>query len=130
MAKITFMRDGEEVTFLVDGKKITPVYVVEKDIAGLNFRDKVEFEADPIFTWKDNQGFAVKLKDSKPPLGVKPCFLAAEGRISDLADGIKRQLVAEKPDYGLIRRWSKEIEWQCELIEHDRRMHENKNQVF
>ena len=72
----------------------------------------------------------ITFKDSRPPLGVKPCFLAAEERISDLTDGIKRQLSAEKPDYDLIRRWSKEIGWQCELIEHDRRTHENKNQVF
>ena len=67
---------------------------------------------------------------NRPPLGVKPCWVAAEGRIGDLADGIKRQLGAESPDYDLIRRWSKEIGWQCELIEHDRRTNENKNQVF
>ena len=52
---------------------------------------------------------------SKPPLGVKPCFICAEERIKDLADGISRY--AHKGDYEIIQKWAKEICLQCELAE-------------
>lgn len=64
--------------------------------------------------------FKAYTKAEKPPLGVIPCYLAAEKRIIDLADAIKRQLKAEKPDYDLIKRWANEIENQCDLIDYDR----------
>ena len=128
MARITFKKEKEEIDFLVDGKKISPVYVVEGGIeyaAKLNFREKVEFEADPIFSWKDNLGFEVRFKDSKPPLGVMPCYIAAEKRITELTDGIKRQLKAEKPNYSLINRWAEEIKNQSDIIKFDRSYDEN-----
>lgn len=56
----------------------------------------------------------------KPPLGVMPCQIAAENRISALTDGIKRQLKSEKPNYDLIKRWANEIKNQCDVIECDR----------
>ena len=62
---------------------------------------------------------------SKPALGVKPCWLASEERIGDLADGIKRQIESGKPDLKLIKRWTREIGGQCELIEYDRRNNED-----
>lgn len=55
-----------------------------------------------------------------PPLGVKPCWLAANCRIEELSEAITRQTGAEKPNYGLIKRWASEIEEQCNLIENDR----------
>lgn len=51
----------------------------------------------------------------KPPIGVKPCFIHAEERIKDLADGISRY--AHKGDYEIIKKWAREICLQCELAE-------------
>lgn len=122
MAKITIKSSGEEIIFLVDGKKITPVYVVEGVVeraAELNFSEKVEFEAEPVFEWTE-RGFRVRLRESKPPLGVKPCYLVAEDRISELSDGIKRQLGSDKPNYGLVERWANEIVDQCFVAQNDR----------
>lgn len=56
----------------------------------------------------------------KPPLGVKPCYVSAYGRIGDLADGIKRQLSSDKPDTDLIKRWAVEIACQCDVISYDK----------
>lgn len=64
--------------------------------------------------------FKAVSKCEKPALGVMPCYIAAEKRISDLTDAIKRQIKAEKPNYDLIKRWADEIGNQCDLIEHDR----------
>lgn len=52
---------------------------------------------------------------SKPPLGVKPCYIQAEERIKDLADGISRY--AHKGDYEIIKRWANEILMQCDIAE-------------
>jgi len=66
-------------------------------------------------------GYCAKdAETKKPPLGVIPCQIAAENRISDLTDGIKRQIKSEKPNYDLIKRWANEIENQCDVIEYDR----------
>ena len=66
-------------------------------------------------------GYCTKdAENKKPPLGVMPCQIAAENRISDLTDGIKRQIKSEKPNYDLIKRWANEIENQCDVIEYDR----------
>lgn len=52
-------------------------------------------------------------KTTKPPLGVKPCFIQAEERIKDLADAISRY--AHKGDYEIIKRWAREICLQFEI---------------
>jgi len=52
---------------------------------------------------------------SKPPLGVKPCYIQAEQRIKDLADAISRY--ANRGDYEIIKRWANEILMQCDIAE-------------
>lgn len=64
--------------------------------------------------------FKAVSKVEKPPLGVMPCGIAAEKRISDLIDAIKRQIKAEKPNYEVVKRWAREVERQCDLIADDR----------
>ena len=68
--------------------------------------------------------FRAKTSTKKPALGVIPCYIAAEKRIADLADGIKRQLTEEKPNYDLIKRWADEIGNQCDVVEYDRAWNE------
>lgn len=52
-------------------------------------------------------------KTTKPPLGVKPCYIQAEERIKDLADAISRY--ANRGDYEIIKKWANEICLQCEI---------------
>ena len=59
-------------------------------------------------------------KDEIPPLGIKPAWLAAESRIQELAEAIKRQLDWEKADMNLIRKWAYEIISQAEIYEEDK----------
>ena len=47
---------------------------------------------------------------------VKPCKVVAFARISELADGINRQLASKNPDVNLIYRWADEIRNQCDIV--------------
>ena len=53
----------------------------------------------------------------KPPLAVKPYYVAAWQRISELIDGIKRQYDSGKGDAKLCEKWANEIQWQCSMME-------------
>lgn len=53
----------------------------------------------------------------KPPLGVRPAFVAAWERIGELNDGIRRQYEAINGDAKLVMRWAGEIKLQCQIIE-------------
>lgn len=52
----------------------------------------------------------------KPALGIAPYYIVAEIRIKNLTGAIQRQF-EQKPDIKLIKKWAKEIEMQCEVIE-------------
>lgn len=53
----------------------------------------------------------------KPPIGVKPFFVAATDRISDLGHCIARQTDGTiNPNIDFIREWATEILYQCDLI--------------
>jgi len=53
----------------------------------------------------------------KPVLGIAPYYIVAEIRIKNLAQTILRQFEQGKPDLKQIKRWAKEIELQCEVID-------------
>ena len=55
-----------------------------------------------------------KGKMNKPPLGVKPSFVAGEERIASLCDAIERNL--EYGAYSQIKKWAKEIYLQSDLL--------------
>ena len=52
----------------------------------------------------------------KPPLGVRPAWVAAWQRIGELAEGIVRQYESNNGDVDLVQLWSKEIDVQCRII--------------
>lgn len=52
----------------------------------------------------------------KPPLGVRPAWVAAWQRIGELAEGIVRQYESNNGDVDLVQLWSKEIDVQCKII--------------
>lgn len=54
---------------------------------------------------------------SKPPIGVKPYYVAAWQRIGELIDAIERQYESHDGDAKLVEKWANEIQWQCSLIE-------------
>lgn len=56
----------------------------------------------------------------KPPLGIKPAWLAAQCRIQELSEAIIRQIEDIKPNTDLIRKWAYEIISQSDLYEEDK----------
>lgn len=54
-------------------------------------------------------------KNERPPLGVKPYYLAASDRIEDLADAIKRYAPNCDVEYEKISQWAEEIKMQCAI---------------
>lgn len=52
----------------------------------------------------------------KPPLGVAPYQIVAQGRICDLAEAIARY--ASEGSYKPIEKWAREIIEQCSLVEY------------
>ena len=57
------------------------------------------------------------MNDKKPPIGVKPAWMAAWQRISELIDAIERQYESHNGDANLVKLWAEEITWQCSIIE-------------
>lgn len=53
---------------------------------------------------------------SKPPLGVKPYWMVAWSRISDLAEAIERQYEDENGNTELVELWAREIILQCQIL--------------
>ena len=53
----------------------------------------------------------------KPPLGVRPAWIAAWQRIGELAEGIIRQYESSDRKAELCEKWAEEIIMQCEIIE-------------
>lgn len=53
----------------------------------------------------------------KPPLGVRPAWIAAWQRIGELAEGIIRQYESSDGKTELCEKWAEEIIMQCEIIE-------------
>lgn len=54
----------------------------------------------------------------KPPLGVKPAWLVAEGRIVELSSALNRYAQhCEKSEISIMRMWAEEIIMQCNIIE-------------
>lgn len=52
----------------------------------------------------------------KPPLGCRPCYIAAGERIQELASAIKRY-ATEPENYSYkIQKWAKEIVSQCDIV--------------
>lgn len=52
---------------------------------------------------------------NKPPIGVKPYWISAFDRISDLAQAIDRY--SDEKNTTSIKLWAKEIISQCDLVE-------------
>ena len=57
--------------------------------------------------------------EEKPPLGIKPAWLAAQCRVQELAEAIGRQIDAEEPKTDLIRKWAYEIISQVDIYDED-----------
>lgn len=56
----------------------------------------------------------------KPPIGVKPSWLAATERIKELADGISRYAGYNgslEDKTAVMRVWASEIIWQCNIVD-------------
>lgn len=53
---------------------------------------------------------------SKPPLGVKPYWMVAWSRISDLAEAIERQYEDASGNAELVELWAREIILQCQIL--------------
>lgn len=51
---------------------------------------------------------------SAPPLGVKPAYLVAEDRITELCEAVVRMV--EGKNYKLAKRYAREIYYQCDLM--------------
>ena len=67
---------------------------------------------------KSNGGCAREY--TKPPLGIKPGYIATEQRIADLVAAMQRQIGNNKMDEIttiLLKMWAKEIILQAELLE-------------
>ena len=52
-------------------------------------------------------------KNEKPPLGVKPYYIAASDRIEELAGAIQRYSPNVDTEYEKIIQWAEEIKMQC-----------------
>ena len=55
-------------------------------------------------------------QQSKPPLGVKPYWMVAWSRISDLAEAIERQYEDANGNAELVELWAREIVLQCQIL--------------
>lgn len=52
-------------------------------------------------------------KNERPPLGVKPYYIAAGDRIEALAGAIERYAENVDTEYEKISQWAEEIKMQC-----------------
>ena len=52
-------------------------------------------------------------KNERPPLGVKPYYIAASERIEALAGAIERYAENVDTEYEKIMEWAEEIKMQC-----------------
>lgn len=52
-----------------------------------------------------------------PPIGCKPAWLVAWGRIGELIGAIERQYESSCGNAKLVERWAEEIQMQCKIIE-------------
>jgi hypothetical protein len=52
-------------------------------------------------------------KNERPPLGVKPYYIAASERIEALAGAIERYAENVDTEYEKIMEWAEEIKLQC-----------------
>lgn len=66
-------------------------------------------------------------QQSKPPLGVKPYWMVAWSRISDLAEAIERQYEDANGNAELVELWAREIVLQCQILN---RLKESNNEYF
>ena len=57
------------------------------------------------------------MSETKPPLGVRPAWMAAWDRVGELIDGIKRHYTAPNGDAAQCEKWAKEIVFQCQIIQ-------------
>lgn len=55
-------------------------------------------------------------QQSKPPLGVKPYWMVALSRISDLVEAIEWQYEDENGNTELVELWTREIILQCHIL--------------
>ena len=55
-------------------------------------------------------------QDQKPPLGVKPYYVAAWQRIGELIGAIERQYESADGSAELVEKWANEIIWQASMI--------------
>ena len=53
---------------------------------------------------------------SKPHLGVKPYWMVAWSRISDLVEAIERQYEDANGNAELVELWAREIVLQCQIL--------------
>ena len=74
-----------------------------------------EMYTDVIALLKEQE--AVEPNEQKPPLGVKPYYIAAWQRIGELIEAIERQYESADGDAGLVEKWANEISWQASMIE-------------
>lgn len=58
----------------------------------------------------------------KPPLGVKPAWIAHQQRIKDLTQAIERTVSVPVPNYGLCVKWAFEIQTLCSMLDKIYRM--------
>lgn len=54
-------------------------------------------------------------KNERPPLGVKPYYIAASERIEALAGAIERYAENVDTEYEKISQWAEEIKMQCAI---------------
>lgn len=62
-------------------------------------------------------GGSSQQSEEKPNIGVKPYYIAAWGRIRELANAISRHCSNEKRDEKFVGKLAEEIELQCLMIE-------------
>lgn len=91
-----------------EASKETVRYAIEQDLEGAGF------DVD-VALLKEQE--AVNLQEQKPPLGIKPYYIAAWQRIGELIEAIERQYESADGDAGLVEKWANEIGWQASMIE-------------
>lgn len=114
LLKYEYDKEGNRYIVTIDGEKAFAheIYVNGQKVA----KDSGEIE---VCTY-ENGLYLSCTSYEKPALGVKPCVIAAEERISELAGAIKRQVTSTTiPDLDLVRRWASEITNQCDIVEYD-----------
>lgn len=62
-------------------------------------------------------GGSAQQSEEKPNIGVEPYYIAAWGRIRELADAISRHWSNEKRDEKFVGKLAEEIKLQCSMIE-------------